>query len=278
MVFNCAANVKHFSKGTDIEDINYGGVKNLVAFCESRGAYLVQVSTESVGGLTPGTVPGYITEQMLFFGQLTDNQYVHSKFLAERHILEHVAQGRLKAKIMRAGNLSPRARDGEFQMNMNANASMGRLKAFKMLGSCPYEVLEGQMEFTPIDQAAKAMVMLAGTPLENCVFNVSNNHIVPMDDILTRLEKIDGKPLKYVEATEFARTMEKAQADPAKARILAPLVAYQQSASEQAGVETLASTVFTMQVLHRLGFSWNHTSSEYVDMIFEMLRTLRYFD
>ena len=278
MVFNCAANVKHFSKGTDIEDINYGGVKNLVEFCEKRDAYLVQVSTESVGGLTPGSIPDILTEQMLFFGQLTDNQYVHSKFLAERHILEHLAGGRLKAKIMRAGNLSPRAEDGEFQVNMNANASMGRLKAFKMLACCPYQMLEGQIEFTPIDQAAHAMVLLAQTPLKNCVFNVSNNHIVPMDDVLTRLEKIDGKPLEYVELPEFLKRMEEAQADPAKARILAPLVAYQQSASELEGVETLASTAFTMQVLHRLGFRWNHTSSEYVDLIFEMLRTLQYFD
>jgi len=278
MVFNCAANVKHFSKGTDIEDINYGGVKNLVELCEKNGAYLVHVSTESVGGLTPGNVPDTLTEQMLFFGQLTDNQYVHSKFLAERHILEQMAAGKLRAKILRAGNLSPRARDGEFQVNMNANASMGRLKAFKLIGACPYQALEGQMEFTPIDQAAQAMVLLAQTPLENCVFNVSNNHIVPMDDILTRLEKIDGKPLEYVEMADFTKRMEEANADPAKARILAPLVAYQQSAAETEGVETLASTVFTMQVLHRLNFRWNHTSSEYVDMIFEMLRTLQYFD
>ena len=277
MVFNCAANVKHFSKGTDIEDINYGGVKNLVALCEKNDAFLVHVSTESVGGLTPGTVPDSLTEQMLFFGQLTDNQYVHSKFLAERHILEHMAQGKLKAKILRAGNLSPRAEDGEFQVNMNANASMGRLKALKMLEACPYQMLEGQIEFTPIDQAAHAMVLLAQTPLENCVFNVSNNHLVPMDDVLSRLEKIDGKPLEYVEMQEFLQRMESAQADPAKARVLAPLVAYQQSASEQEGVETLASTVFTMQVLHRLGFSWSHTSSEYVDLIFEMLKTLQYF-
>ena len=278
MVFNCAANVKHFSKGTDIEDINYGGVKNLTAFCESRGAYFVHVSTESVGGLTPGLVPDSLTEQMLFFGQLTDNQYVHSKFLAERHILEHMAQGKLKAKIMRAGNLSPRAADGEFQINMNANASMGRLKAFKMLGVCPYTVLEGQIEFTPIDQAAKAMVLLSRTPIENCVFNVSNNHLMPMDDIITRLEMIDGKAVEYVEPQEFDRKMDEAREDPEKARIMAPLVAYQQSASEQVGVETLASTVFTMQVLHRLGFRWDHTSSAYVDMIFEMLRTLQYFD
>ena len=277
MVFNCAANVKHFSKGTDIEDINYGGVKNLVEFCEKNDAYLVHVSTESVGGLTPGNIPETLTEQMLFFGQLTDNQYVHSKFLAERHILEHMVHGTLKAKILRAGNLSPRAKDGEFQVNLNANASMGRLKALKMLGACPFQMLEGQMEFSPIDQSAQAMVLLATTPLENCVFNVSNNHIIPMDDIFTRLEKIDGKPLEYVEMDEFSRRVDEANANPAKTRIMAPLVAYQQSTAETEGVETLASTVYTMQVLHRLGFRWDHTSSEYLDLIFEMLRTLQYF-
>ena len=276
-VFNCAANVKHFSKGTDIEDINYGGVKNLVALCERNGAYLVHVSTESVGGLTPGYVPGTLTEQMLFFGQLTDNQYVHSKFLAERYILEHMVAGTLKAKIMRAGNLSPRAEDGEFQVNLNANASMGRLKAFKMLGACPFQLLEGQMEFSPIDQSARAMVLLSRTPLENSVFNVSNNHLIPMDDILVRLEKIDGKPLEYVENDEFGRRVEKANADPAKTRIMAPLVAYQQSAAEAEGVETVPSTAYTMQVLHRLGFRWDHTSNDYLDLIFEMLRTLQYF-
>jgi nucleoside-diphosphate-sugar epimerase len=215
---------------------------------------------------------------MLYFGQLTDNQYVHSKFLAERHILEHVAAGKLRAKIMRAGNLSPRAEDGEFQMNMNSNAAMGRLRALKLIGACPYGVLEGQMEFTPIDQAAHAMVALARTPLANCVFNVSNNHFVPMDDVLTRLDKIDGKPLEYVEDGEFAERMKAIESKPCMTALLAPLVAYNQSASEQEGVETLASTVFTMQVLHRLGFRWNPTSSEYVDLIFEMLRTLRYFD
>ena len=278
MVFNCAANVKHFSKGTDIEDINYGGVKNLVSFCENRGAYLVHVSTESVGGLTPGQEPATLTEQMLFFGQLTDNQYVHSKFLAERHILEHMVEGKLKAKILRAGNLSPRAVDGEFQVNMNANASMGRLKAFKMLGACPYQLLEENMEFTPIDEAAHAMVLLAETPRENCVFNVSNDHLIPMEDILSRLKIIDGKALEYVETPQFQNLIKKANADSRKARIMAPLVAYQQSAAEQEGVETHASTTFTMQILHRLGFRWDHTSSKYLDMIFEMLRTMQYFD
>ena len=38
-----------------------------------------------------------------------------------------------------------------------------------------------------------------------------------------------------------------------------------------------AMTTYTMQVLHRLGFRWNETARDYVDMIFEMLSTLGYF-
>ena len=38
------------------------------------------------------------------------------------------------------------------------------------------------------------------------------------------------------------------------------------------------SVHFTMQVLYRLGFCWDHTSSAYFDMIFDMLRTLQYLD
>jgi hypothetical protein len=33
-----------------------------------------------------------------------------------------------------------------------------------------------------------------------------------------------------------------------------------------------------MQVLHRMGFRWNETAKDYVDMIFEMLASLKYFD
>ena len=278
LVINCAANVKHFSKGTDIEDINYGGVKNLVAFCEGCGARFIQVSTESVAGLSLGDTPREMTEQMLYFGQQTDNQYIHSKFLAERHILQHMADGTLNAKILRAGNLSPRSSDGEFQVNLNSNAAMGRIKAYKMMGACPYALLEGRMEFSPIDDSARAMVLLAATPRENCVFNVSNDHYIPMDDILSRLEKIDGKPVEYVEYPEFVQRLEAMKADPEKARVLSSLLAYAQAPTHQEAVMNPAATNFTMQVLHRLGFRWDHTSSYYLDQMFEMLRTLQYFE
>ena len=72
--------------------------------------------------------------------------------------------------------------------------------------------------------------------------------------------------------------MQELMARPDKAPLLSSLVAYAQSPTEQEMVVNQPSVHFTMQVLYRLGFAWDHTSSKYVDMIFEMLRTLRYFD
>ena len=278
LVVNCAANVKHFSRGDDILKVNYVGVKNLVGFCMASGARLVQVSTVSVGGMSEGSVPAVMDEQMLFFGQNTDNQYVVSKFLAERCILEKVAEGRLNAKIVRVGNLSPRAVDGEFQINFNSNASMGRLKAYRMLGACPYPLLEDRMEFSPIDETARAVVLLATTPKTNCVFHVQNDHLLPMDDILSRLRLDVGSPLEYVEVDVFARRLDEAKADPEKARILSSILAYTQAEGQVQLVENLGSSVYSMQVLHRLGFRWNETSSAYVDMIFRILDSFRFFD
>ncbi|MBQ9192890.1 MAG: amino acid adenylation domain-containing protein [Bacteroidales bacterium] len=278
LVVNCAANVKHFSQGDDIMQVNYHGVRNLVGFCQARSARLVQVSTVSVGGMTEGSVPRIMDEQTLFFGQNTDNQYIVSKFLAERLILEKVAEGKLNAKIIRVGNLSPRAEDGEFQINFNSNASMGRLKAFRLLGAAPYPTLEARMEFSPIDETARAVVLLAGTPRKNVVFHVQNDHLLPMDDIFSRLRKEDGSPLEYVEEAEFARRMDAAKDDPDMARILSSIIAYTQAEGQTQLVENEASSLFSMQVLHRLGFRWDPTSSQYVDMVFDMLSSMRYFE
>ena len=278
LVINCAANVKHFSKGNDIEEINFGGVKNLVDFCERVGARFIQVSTESVTGMSVGDEPVRFTEQQLWAGQNTDNQYVHSKFLAERLVLEHIAAGKLHAKIMRAGNLSPRAEDGEFQANFNANTSMGRIKAYRMLGACPYPLLDARMEFSPIDETARAIVLLGGTPDPMCVFHVSNDHLLPMDDILSRVRLDDGSPLQYLEYPDFLARMDEAKEDPKKAKVLSSIIAYAGSADGPKTVLNIADTTYTMQVLHRLGFRWSETSSDYVDMIFRMLASLRYFE
>lgn len=90
-VFNCAANVKHFSNGTDIEDINVGGVVNCIKLCEKLGARLIHFSTISVSGTTDDITKlsrKSLDEQGFYYGQTLDNKYTSSKLMGERMLLE----------------------------------------------------------------------------------------------------------------------------------------------------------------------------------------------
>lgn len=140
-VFNCAANVKHFSNGTDIEDVNVGGTVNCIKFCKKTGARLIHFSTVSVGGALkaePENDGKLLDEKTLYFGQSINNQYAASKLLAEREVLSAAAQG-YDAKVIRVGTLSPRESDGEFQINFFTNSLMGRLRSYMVLGCFPYQ-------------------------------------------------------------------------------------------------------------------------------------------
>ena len=279
-VFNCAAVVKHFSKGTEIEDVNIGGAVNCVKFCVMTGARLVHVSTYSTGGLSVNGKPDPtepLTEQRLYFGQYLDNQYIHSKFVADRVILEAVAIHGLNAKVMRVGNLAPRSTDGEFQINFQTNAAMGRIRVFKMLGCYPFEMSDEPMEFSPINEVARSIVLLSETPRECCVFHPYNNHSVFFGDVLAELSKIGGAP-RQVEGEAFLQAMEQAKEDPEKAKRLSSLLAYQDMAHGQKSVFIPAKNEYTTQVLYRLGFRWSATSWDYVDQFLTAIDGMGYFD
>lgn len=277
-VINCAANVKHFSAGNDIELVNVESVSNLIAFCLRTGARLVHVSTVSVAG---ESVNGYpdpslrMTERMLDFGQSLANQYVHSKYEAERLILTAIRDNGLNAKIMRVGNLSPRASDGEFQINFRSNAFMGSLKAYVTLGCVPYAALDAECEFSPIDEVCRAIILLASTPVDMPVFMPCNNHRLPLGDVLHIISE-SGLDVRPVENAEFIAARNSAMEDLDKSTVLQPLLAYDSgSASRNAFIRYDAS--FTNQILYRLGFRWNYTSREYVSRFLRAIESLNFF-
>ena len=280
-VFNCAANVKHFSKGTDIEDVNIGGARRCVEFCLRTGARLVHVSTTSVGEIWvdrgDGSQVPSLTERKLWFGQYLDNRYVHSKFLAERFVLDAVAHHGLSAKIMRVGNLAPRASDGEFQANFNSNSYMGRLKVFQTVGCCPYDSYDEPTEMSPIDETARAVVLLASTPKECTVFQPFNNHTELLGDVLEMMEKV-GTPIRFVEAPEFQLAIATAAQDPEKAKLLSALVAYEDMAHGQKVASIERDNRYTCAVLHRLGFHWSDISREYISQMLMQIAALGFFD
>ena len=277
-VFNCAAIVKHFSEGTEIEDVNIGGAQRCVDFCIKTGAKLVHISTASTRGLWAGEIKDDVyTEQRLYMGQYLGNKYIYSKFMAERLILDAVALHGLSAKIMRVGNLAARSTDGEFQANFSTNSFMGRIRIYNMLGCCPYALRNKQVEFSPINEVAHAICLLATTPKECTVFHPYNIHGQFLGDVLSGLTKVTGG-IRFVEQEEFQQTMDEAGQDPQKAKQMAALLAYQDMAHGQKTADVKRDNDYTTQVLYRLGFAWSPTSWDYVERMLTAIGGFGFFE
>ncbi len=279
-VFNCAANVKHFSNGTDIEDINVGGVVNCIRLCEKRGARLVHFSTVSVAGTTDdiGKLSRRaLDEQSFYYGQTLDNKYTSSKLMGERMVLEAVAERGLDGKVIRVGTLAARESDGEFQINFLTNNFMGRLRSYELLGCFPYQMIENQVCMGPIDTSCNAFLRLAKTPKDCTVFNAVNNHTLPLGDIIRQMNEA-GIPIRFVEYEEFAAALNEAQKDPDKAAILSSMTAYMNTAHGKKVVALPFESHYTTQVLARTGFFWNVSSDRYVNDFINVLKGFRFFD
>ncbi|MCQ2083931.1 MAG: amino acid adenylation domain-containing protein [Bacteroidaceae bacterium] len=281
VVFNCAANVKHFSAGTDIEDINIKGCQNCIDLCVRTGARFIQTSTGSVAGLTVSetpVVPHFLNERDLYYGQQLTSKYTASKFLAERAVLDAVRNRGLKGKVMRLGNLSARSTDGEFQINFRSNNSMAALKAYQTLGCIPYDKDCGYSEFSPINEVADAIIRLSLTPDGCTVFQPGNIHWPPYGDIIDCMNRI-GIPIERVENEEFQRRLTAAMQDPQKSELVQSLVAYKE---ENDGLFRVANgwetKAYTAQVLLRLGFRWSYTTWDYIEKYLQCLQGLGVFD
>jgi thioester reductase-like protein len=233
-----------------------------------------------VGGTSINGYPAAdvrLSEQSLYFGQYLGNQYTYSKFMADRIILDAVALHGLNAKIMRVGNLAARSTDGEFQVNFQSNSYMGRIRVYNMLGCCPYSDYDALAEFSPINETARAIVLLASTPKECVVFHPYNNHVELMGDILTQLGKITGG-IRFVDPQEFEDVMEEAKSDPQKAKALSSMLAYKDMAHGQKSAMVDRQNNYTSEVLHRLGFYWSTTSQDYIERMLTAIAGFGFFE
>ena len=160
-VINCAADVRHFA---DIDSLMLANVKlvdRLIELCIEKNARLIHTSTTSVAGSVAAEKGTQVVlrEDKLELGQYTeDNGYVHTKFIAEKHVLTAVEERGLDAKIMRLGNLMSRTTDGAFQMNFNTNNFFRTLWAFAELECIPFSILTDEEEISPVDEVADVII------------------------------------------------------------------------------------------------------------------------
>ena len=302
-IINNAANVKHFAKGDDLINDNYRSVEHLIALAEIRKAKLIQASSLSVcGESVNGSIPMdfKFREFNLNIGQSLENKYVYSKYLAEQAIIDATSRGRIRGKIIRFGNLSARASDGEFQLNSSNSGLLKIMQGYIKLGCYPVDMMDAGIEFSPIDKVAEAMVLLAGTPDEFTVFHAKNCHEIHYAYFINAL-RARGHNISIVEREEFEERFRRALEEEEDVTAYTGFIAYlnrtdssvtdtmvynddesnSKEAAEKTEYETRirisSDTSYTTKALYRLGFAWPLTSAEYLENMVDMLDDKAFF-
>ena len=204
-IINTASNTRHYGSLSTFKKANIDSVINLIEFAKPSKIVLNHISTTTVSGnyLVNNDLSYIYTENDFYIGQnYKSNVYVYTKFEAERLILEEEKNG-LKANIFRLGNLMARYSDGCFQKNKLDNAYYTRLIALTSFGYLPNTLRNQKLEFTPIDEAAEAIIKLLTIPhLNNSIFHLFSNKLIPID-VLLRVIKKYGYKYKFIDYNKF---------------------------------------------------------------------------
>ena len=274
-VINSGANVAHFAYGDALRSANIDAVENLIDFCTAKNAALIHISTISVAGhnLREDIQDTVFTENDLYKGQIISNEYIYSKFVAEYLVLKAKANG-LRAKIMRMGNLQGRMYDGEFQINLQKNAFARNIKAYATIGRAPVALKDQAVNITPVDESAKAVILLAKLPDCYSVFHVINPVPVSYDKIFSGLSAIN-KEIRYMENEEFELFIDELSKDDAGCKSVEGLLIEK---SEIRLKEIPVDVSLTVEALKNLGFEFKMIDKDYKEKYLSLLSGLGFFD
>ena len=252
LVINCAANVRHFAKESQLTPINTDAVRRLVRFCEKTHARLLQISTLGIAGLydTDACDAACLTEHHLHIGQHLGDGYTYSKYMAEKMLLERMARGVLDAVIIRVGNLSPRSYDGQFQRNADDNSLTKALQLFAHMGMVPESAADIRFDLSPVDIVARAIVRLGSLAGEHPVWHVANTHLYSLQEILTER----GYVVTVVDDAVFHERLEQAKTDSNLSHLALSAVAF--GAMAGSSKPNAYDSALTAKVLQHLGVEW----------------------
>lgn len=282
-IINSAAIVKHYGSQNLFDETNVKGVQNIIDFCSMFGVKLYHISTLSVSGnvFAEDNFSGakmdtetIFRENNLFINQDLSNIYIYTKFIAERLILENIAEGKLKATIIRLGNITSRYIDGKFQINVSENAFLNRLIAFINLKYLPDYLIDGYLEFSPVDFVAEAISKIVNHDFPYTVFHLYNNRHVSLVDVLKYLKDY-GIEIDAVDNKKFLETI--AEVLKNNQNILSGIINdFDENKMLVYKSNVTLNNDFTNKFLSKIGFAWPEITEDYIVKYLDYLKDINY--
>ena len=132
------------------------------------------------------------------------------------------------------------------------------------------------VDFSPIDEVANTIILLAKTPKKFTIFHAANSHTVEMGDIIYVLNEL-GFDIKVVSDKEFLDSMKEMMMDESKSMLVSSLISYSSSDMHTHSF-ILSDNEFTNKALYHLGYKWPITDYSYLKNAIESLNTLGFFE
>ena len=244
----------------------------------------MHMSTLSVSGNMLGEgksadeVIKLFTERKLYIGQDLSNIYIKTKFLAERLILENILSKNLNAKIVRLGNITNRFSDGAFQINVSENAFLNKLHSFLEIGCIPEKFRNLEVEFSPVDLCASAIVNL--TLYENpfTIFHISHNNHISFEKLVRIFNSMNVK-LEFVTEDVFNKKVENLSKNSETKNLISGIINdFDKNKHLNYTTDTKIDTSFTAKYLKRLSFKWPKINEKYLRKYIVYLKSIGYIN
>ncbi len=284
-VINSGALVKHYGTSKLFEDINVHGTQNVVDFCMKYKKRLLHISTISVSGNgerlddydTTKLHKNTFTESDLDIGQQVNGIYTYTKFQAECIVLNAISNG-LNAMIFRVGNVTNRFSDGMFQRNFNDNAFAKRIKAFIEIGAFPEYFLEHELELSPVDLCAKAIVKSLQYESKCTVLHIYNSNLLAIRTFLEVLSELNIKLVPV--SNRLMADIITGILDDNKRKDIVSGIIYDLDKNKNL-IYTSNITLnsdFSNRYLNKIGFYWKKTEKKYLRKCMEYFKNIGFIN
>jgi thioester reductase-like protein len=279
IVIHCAANVKHYGNYSDFERININGTKNIIDFCIPGNIHLHYISTMTVSGnyLLKQNKDLAFDEYSFYNNQNFDkNVYSKSKLICEAKIIENINNG-LNTTIYRVGDLTGRYTDGVFQENISENSIYLRLKSIAEIGYISNTILKNDLEFSPVDSAAKAIKTIIWSDInKNRIFNIYNPNMISTVKLLDAINKFNYS-VKPIDKDVFSNViMELSKDEKNQSKLLGIINDFTEDKDLIYNYTIKQNNDITCDYLKNLGFEWPIIDEAYLDRIITYMKKVNF--
>lgn len=281
IVIHSAANVSHYGNYKNSEEANIIATRNIINFCQISKAKLHYISTMTISGnyleKQEQIENRVFDENSFYIGQnFEENVYSKSKLIAEALVIKYMSDT-CKATIYRLGDLTGRYSDGGFQENINSNATYMRLKSILEIGAIPNELENINLEFSPVDQVAKAVKLIIWSDkCENRIFNIYNPNNLVVSDLLDMLEK-KNYYIKLMKKDEFTRLIKEISENTQNQNKVNGIINDFVSDDELIYKYIIKpNNEITCKYLKKLGFTWEKINDIYIYKLIEYMKKVKF--